>query len=174
MPDAHPPVNVIPRRRKVDVGMRLLIGFGVCMALCVLVGGAIIIPHLVRAVREFDGNRPLINGYNLWMLHGYPREIMHGDSASIGDCTVPSTWPIGTQEVGKYAIVGNTIAGEIDRFSHSPTQEAPPNWIAPAALPTHFILDTQAGILVEFASRAQWVDALAARGINAGTLKLVY
>ncbi len=104
----------------------------------------------------------------------FPREIMYGNSSSIGDCTVPSTWPIGTHEVGRYAIVDDTIVGEIHWFSYSPTEEAPPGWTPPVKPPTHFILDTGAHRLEEFTSHREWTDALGVLGIDAGGLKLRY
>lgn len=131
---------------------------------------------VMTAVREYDGARPLINGYNLWMLHAFPREIMYGNSSSPGDATVPSNSILETHEVGRYAIVNDLIIGEIDPFSNGmPPPAPPPGWPVPAPgtpPPTHFILDTSAHVLREFSSRGPWVKALKEMGIDADGLKM--
>lgn len=164
------------RKRTWIYALAILVAlFGTCVS-----GGVWLVARnwaaICQAFREYDGYRPLINGYKLWMLHAFPREIMYGDSSSPGDATVPSNSIMETHEVGRYAIVGDVILGEIVPFSNgTPPPSPPPGWPVPAPgtpPPTHFILDTGAHKLTEYSSRAPWVDALKARGIDADGLKM--
>lgn len=129
------------------------------------------LPGMLTMLREYDGARPLPNGYQLWMLHGHPRWIMYGDST--GDTTVPSSWESETQEVGRYAVHGDLVIGEIDIHTYFPSAPAGYPALPPPPVPprTHFILDTAGHQRREFTSIESWTAALEQKGIDPAQLR---
>ena len=72
-------------------------------------------PKLARTIAEADNKRVLINGYDLWLLKGFPYTITNQDSSG-PRAHVPTSSQGGCvgQSVARYTIVHHWIVGDPD------------------------------------------------------------
>jgi hypothetical protein len=110
-----------------------------------------------RLVREYDGNRSLIAGFQLSMLRGFPVQILEND-LSHGNAQIlipPDPSHTAAEQVGTYAIAGACIVGHIVPFASPKKTTAE----SPTGSASFFLLDTTSRRVSYFQDRATWSAA---------------
>lgn len=147
------PTDLEARRKPPSRGLLWLwpvaIGVGLVGLLpCALLGTLVIAWLGVVLSPEHDGSRPLQNGYELWMLKGYPRHIAFGS----GSRSTPRGWQHDTHEVGQYGTAGGVYFGELIPFT-PPVSDGKPR---KRQSTRYFILNTADRALDEFDAKEAW------------------
>lgn len=134
------------------------------VVICVVVSttcvfGAFFGGMVLRGVGGVDGDVRLAGPYKLWNLKGYSRYIATGDGGPL----IPSEsllggphGPVNTLEVGRHAVQGDVIFGEIVSYP-----ESGPGWTVAA----WFVIDVKKRRHVEYRSEAEWKQGLGERGV---------
>lgn len=112
---------------------------------CALLGTLVLAWLGVVLSPDHDGSRPLQNGYQLWMLKGYPRYIAFGNGS-------PATPRHDTHQVGQHGTAGAVYFGELIPF----TPPVPDGKQRTPQSTRYFILNTADRALDEFDAKEAW------------------